>query len=123
MAALAAFCFRWRLLPCWLWALPRGRTGERSRVGLGSNRGPKTRMTTQQKNNGQLSASFRDPSGFLFSRNGVLYRQINPVYEKEYTRFMESGLYERLVKAGLLIPHREVDQAAAESEAPPDGER
>ena len=65
----------------------------------------------------QLSASFRDPSGFLFSRSGVLYRQINHVYERDYTRLMESGLYERLVKAGLLIPHVEVGQASAPERA------
>jgi ribosomal protein L11 methylase PrmA len=80
-------------------------------------------MTTRNQNSGQLSASFRDPSGFLFSRGGVLYRQVNRAYEKEYARLMESGLYERLVKAGLLIPHIEVDQAAAESEASSDGGR
>ena len=74
-------------------------------------------MTNQKRNDGQLSASFRDPSGFLFSRGGVLYRQINRAYEKEYARLMDSGLYERLVKAGLLIPHGEVNQAPAESEA------
>ena len=66
---------------------------------------------------GQLSASFRDPSGFLFSRNGILYRQINRAYEHDYARLMDSGLYDRLVKAGLLIPHVEVDQFPAESEA------
>ena len=73
-------------------------------------------MTTQP-NSGQNPASFRDPSGFLFSRGGVLYRQVNRVYEKEYARLMDSGLYERLVKAGLLIPHIEVDQVSAESDA------
>ena len=66
---------------------------------------------------GQLSASFRDPSGFLFSRDGVLYRQINRKYEQEYSRLMESGLYEKLVKAGLLIPHVEVDQVPAVSDS------
>ena len=66
---------------------------------------------------GQLSASFRDPSGFLFSRGGILYRQVNRAYANEYARLMESGLYEKLVKAGLLIPHVEVDQAPAESES------
>ncbi len=55
-------------------------------------------------------ASFRDPSGFLFWRDGILYRQINRVYEKDYARLMESGLYEKLVKAGRLIPHEESDQ-------------
>ena len=74
-------------------------------------------MTSQIPNSGQLSASFRDPSGFLFSRGGVLYRQVNRAYEQEFTRLMESGLYEKLVKAGLLIPHVEVDQAPAEGEA------
>lgn len=73
-------------------------------------------MTTQS-NKGQLSASFRDPSGFLFSRDGILYRQVNRKYEQEYVRLMESGLYEKLVKAGLLIPHVEVDQAGVEDEA------
>ena len=72
-------------------------------------------MTTP--NNGQLSASFRDPSGFLFSRNGILYRQINRAYAEDYARLMDSGLYEKLVKANLLIPHVETDQAPAESEA------
>lgn len=65
----------------------------------------------------QLSASFRDPSGFLFSRNGILYRQINRVYENHYTRLMDSGLYDKLVKANLLIPHIEVDQPQVMSEA------
>ncbi|MGZ9226645.1 MAG: SAM-dependent methyltransferase [Anaerolineales bacterium] len=72
-------------------------------------------MTTPP-NSEQLSASFRDPSGFLFTRGGVLYRQVNRKYEREYTLLMESGLYGRLVKAGLLIPHIEEDQAAFESE-------
>ncbi|MCC7118858.1 MAG: hypothetical protein IT310_10065 [Anaerolineales bacterium] len=67
--------------------------------------------------NGKLSASFRDPSGFLFSQNGVLYRQINRAYAEDYARLMDSGLYAKLVKAGLLIPHVETDQPPAESEA------
>jgi hypothetical protein len=73
-------------------------------------------MMTIQPNKGQLSASFRDPSGFLFSRGGALYRQVNRKYQQEYARLMESGLYEKLVKAGLLIPHTEVNQAPAEAE-------
>jgi hypothetical protein len=60
----------------------------------------------------QLSASFRDPSGFLFSKNGILYRQINLAYSKDYARLMDSELYEKLVKANLLIPHVETDLSA-----------
>lgn len=69
-------------------------------------------MTSPGPDNGQLPASFRDPSGFLFSRDGVLYRQVNQRYAHEYARFLESGLYEKLVKAGLLVPHVEVDGVA-----------
>lgn len=64
----------------------------------------------------QLSASFRDPNGFLFSRNGILYRQINRAYADNYARLMDSGLYDKLVKAGLLIPHVETDQLPVKSE-------
>ena len=74
-------------------------------------------MTNQKTNSGGLPASFRDPSGFLFSRGGVLYRQVNRAYEGDYTRLMESGLYERLVKAGFLIPHVEASQVAPANDA------
>jgi hypothetical protein len=63
----------------------------------------------------QLAASFRDPSGFLFSRGGILYRQINRAYSNDYARLMDSGLYAKLTKPGLLIPHVESDQAPLES--------
>ncbi|MBI5295980.1 MAG: SAM-dependent methyltransferase [Chloroflexi bacterium] len=65
----------------------------------------------------QLAASFRDPSGFLFTRAGVLLRQVNRSYADEYTRLHESGLYDKLVKAGLLIPHVEADQPPAQAES------
>lgn len=53
--------------------------------------------------------SFRDPSGFVFrAGDGGLYRQVNRVYEAEYRRLMESGLYANLAEAGLLVPHEEV---------------
>ena len=57
----------------------------------------------------KLPASFRDPSGFLFSRDRQLYRQVNPVYGDHYDLLMSSGLYDALVENKLLIPHREVD--------------
>ena len=55
----------------------------------------------------QLGASFRDPSGFLFTHDGVLYRQINHIYSADYDRLMGSGLYEKLVKSNLLVAHTE----------------
>jgi ribosomal protein L11 methylase PrmA len=63
----------------------------------------------------RLKASFRDPSGFLFSRDGQLYRQVNRIYQTDYDAFISSGLYQKLVKAGLLIPHTEVDVAPVEA--------
>ncbi|MGB7116480.1 MAG: hypothetical protein WBD56_10075, partial [Anaerolineales bacterium] len=55
-----------------------------------------------------LGSSFRDPSGFLFRKDGVLYRQVNQVYKEDYHQLMDSGLYKNLVGAGLLIAHQEV---------------
>jgi len=75
---------------------------------------PKTKKTT---NNDQLGASFRDPSGFLYADGGILYRQVNRVYIENYDWLKESGLYDKLVKAGLLIPHQEVKQAQVKNEA------
>lgn len=54
-----------------------------------------------------ISASFRDPSGFVFQENGVIFRQVNASYAQDYSRLMESGLYEALLQDGLLIPHEE----------------
>jgi len=53
-------------------------------------------------------SSFRDPSGFIFYQNDVLYRQINKSYKENYEFLMKSGLYKNLVQKGLLISHEEV---------------
>ena len=63
----------------------------------------------ESRNSAPVEASFRDPSGQLFTRDGVLYRQVNRLYQEHYTRLFDSGLYHELVEAGLLIPHDEVD--------------
>lgn len=56
-----------------------------------------------------LSASFRDPSGSIFLKDGVLYRRISPSYKEAYDLLISSGLYRELTEAGLLIPHEEAD--------------
>lgn len=53
-------------------------------------------------------ASFRDPAGFVFQQENILYRQINLSYQHTYTHLMQSGCYARLVKEELLIPHTEL---------------
>ncbi|MHB0856857.1 MAG: methyltransferase domain-containing protein [Anaerolineae bacterium] len=62
-----------------------------------------------------LPSSFRDPSGFLYHREGVLYRQVNASYRDEYERLVGSGLYEALVSDRLMIPHAEVDAEPADA--------
>ena len=54
-------------------------------------------------------ASFRDPSGFLFYQDGVLYRQVNLTYREHYDHLMTSGLYEALIHQGLMVAHTECD--------------
>jgi ribosomal protein L11 methylase PrmA len=58
-------------------------------------------------------ASFRDPSGFVFFRDGVVHRQVQGSYRAEYDHLVGSGLYDELAGAGLLVPHREVPVDAA----------
>ena len=65
-------------------------------------------------NNTRLSSSFRDPNGFIFKQDGALYRQVNQSYASEYSMLMESGLYGKLTKNGMLIPHKEVNVTPAE---------
>ncbi len=69
-------------------------------------------MTLNEKQAG----SFRDPSGFLFFRDGTLYRQINKYYKENYDLLIGSGLYDKLVKEELLIPHEEAKLSFALSE-------
>lgn len=58
-------------------------------------------------------ASFRDPDGFLFSRDGVLYRQVNLTAREAYDRLLGSGLYASLTEQGLLVTHAETTEAPA----------
>jgi len=53
-------------------------------------------------------ASFRDPSGYVYRRDGVIYREINRSYASHYDQLMSSGLYEKLVSRRLLIAHEEI---------------
>lgn len=61
-------------------------------------------------------ASFRDPSGFLYWQDGVLFRQVNQSYQDNYSLLMKSGLYQGLVDDGFLIPHEEVNTEPYEPE-------
>jgi ribosomal protein L11 methylase PrmA len=62
----------------------------------------------------KVTSSFRDPNGFLFVRDGLIYRQVNASYQENYDLLMSSGLFAELVDARLLISHEEVTERAAE---------
>ena len=55
-------------------------------------------------------SSYRDPSGFIFEKNGILYRQVNKVFKEHFDFFIASGCYEKLVKKNWLIPHKTISQ-------------
>lgn len=57
----------------------------------------------------KLTASFRDPHGFVFKHDGEIYRQLNDSCRDNYDGFMQSGLYEVLVEKRFLVPHVEID--------------
>jgi ribosomal protein L11 methylase PrmA len=65
-----------------------------------------------------VEGSFRDPSGFVYSRDGILYRQVNLGFRPQFEGFLASGLYDELVRDGLLVPHEQAGlDLAATSEA------
>jgi hypothetical protein len=69
-------------------------------------------------NNGQVSSSFRDPSGFLFiAEDGNLYRQINVIYQQNYEMLMDSGLYDELTASRFLVAHEEVELSLKRDES------
>ena len=58
----------------------------------------------------RLPSSYRDPSGFIFSKEGVIYRQVNLVYRENYDFLMGSGLYDDLVNSESLVHHSELEK-------------
>jgi hypothetical protein len=65
--------------------------------------------------NSRHTASFKDPSGFIFQVNGVFHRQINKSYAEEYELLMSSGLYQALVEKKLLLAHKELNNLVNDS--------
>lgn len=66
-----------------------------------------------------VGGSFRDPSGFVFRRDGVVYRQVNERYVPALEQLEDSGLYRTLVDAGLLVRHERADVAPPENGGDP----
>jgi hypothetical protein len=62
-----------------------------------------------------LGASYRDPSGFVYTRDGTLYRQVNRVFQDSFKAFLDSGFYAELEERRLLVPHRDAPIGLAAS--------
>ncbi len=56
------------------------------------------------------SASYRDPSGFVFLEDNLLKRQINPVFFDDYDAAKAAGIYTSLFEKGWLVPHQEISR-------------
>lgn len=50
-------------------------------------------------------AGSRDPAGFVYQRDGQLFRQVNSGFRASFELVRASGLLNELQAAGLLIPH------------------
>ncbi|MFL5448759.1 MAG: class I SAM-dependent methyltransferase, partial [Gemmatimonadales bacterium] len=55
-----------------------------------------------------VEGSFRDPSGFVYTRDRTLFRQVNTGFRHTFEAFLASGLWDELVRDGLLVPHEPV---------------
>jgi hypothetical protein len=55
-----------------------------------------------------LPSSFRDPAGYIFRQDGLVYRLITLTGKPAYDGLMNSGLYTALTQKKWLIPHTEM---------------
>lgn len=71
-------------------------------------------MKLVNKNEETVASSFRDQAGFVFKKDGEIYRQINSSYKKDYDFLLSSGLYNNLVEKKLIVSHEEMKGIAKE---------
>lgn len=62
-------------------------------------------MTASQE---RVKGSYRDPSGYVYLIEDVVYRTVNPAYEKTYEWIKENGIFEKSHKNGFLIETEEL---------------
>lgn len=55
------------------------------------------------------AGSYRDPAGFVFRREGVVFRQVDRSFAGDWQAYLDSGLYERLRDDRIVIPHEHAD--------------
>jgi 2-polyprenyl-3-methyl-5-hydroxy-6-metoxy-1,4-benzoquinol methylase len=55
-------------------------------------------------------SSYRDPSGFLFYQDGILFRQVNRRFAEAFEQFERSGLSKHLTGKGLLTQYEIINE-------------
>ncbi|MEM9952775.1 MAG: SAM-dependent methyltransferase [Chloroflexota bacterium] len=63
----------------------------------------------------KVPSSFRDPAGFIYRKDNILYRQVTQQGAGDYDAFMKR-LYPALVERGLIVQHTEVSHEFAYSD-------
>lgn len=89
-------------------APPSGRDGADARRDRADARDDGAEARGQESDAQRDGASFRDPSGFVFWREGRPYRQIQRSFAAEWDAFEASPLRQRLLADGRLIPYETV---------------
>ena len=56
-----------------------------------------------------LGSSFRDPSGYVFLKDSMVYRRINEAYLPTFNTLQKSGFYQKLQDSSLYIGHEIVE--------------
>ena len=74
-------------------------------------------MRPEGRDAGRIPSSFRDPAGFLFVRDGTLFRHVAHAGAAGYDLLLASGPYEQLTGEGLLVRHDEVPAPGGHEEA------
>ena len=60
------------------------------------------------------TSSLRDPAGYIFYDNGIVYRSISKAYQSDFDFLNNSGLYKHLVDQNYLISHKESNYMSSE---------
>lgn len=77
---------------------------------------PRTEVSPNLRQEGELErkdlgASFRDPSGNLFSFNGAIFRSVNPAGSADLNAFLKSKTAQRWITNGGVVRTETLDEA------------
>ena len=56
------------------------------------------------------ASSFKDYDAFVFFESGAIYRKLSENYLPVYKKFIESGLYSKLLEKNLIVEHEEISE-------------